>query len=129
MEHDDFGGEGCCAPPGPNGAALMAAVDGEADDETLSHLRACPRCTSLVERLSALQHALRRHLYRNFCPSTDQLVDYCQGLLEPGPRARLTHHILSCPHCAEELNLLERDVIRPRTIQGPEAFFATRPLR
>lgn len=99
---------GCVAPPAPNGNALMAAADDEADEPTLTHLRTCPHCAAHVAELRALQARLRRCLYRLYCPTSDLLVDYYQGLLDPYQRASLTQHLSLCPHCAAELSLIER---------------------
>ncbi|MEI8166080.1 MAG: hypothetical protein WCG26_06870 [Chloroflexales bacterium] len=99
---------GCAAPTAPSGNALMAAADGDADEATLAHLRTCPQCSSHVAELRAMQARLRRRLYRLYCPASDILVDYCQGLLDPYQRAAVAHHTAICPHCAAELVLMER---------------------
>lgn len=96
----------CTCPPGISGDAVIAAVDGEADPETLSHLCTCPHCAARVERVRSLQRRLRRQLYRLQCPTTQMLVDYCQGLLDPHQYALITHHLALCPHCAGEVTLL-----------------------
>jgi hypothetical protein len=124
MDHEEFWGDGCIAPPGPSGAALMAAVDGEADEEMRRHLSECTHCARTVERLSSLQRNLRRRLYRSLCPTTDQLIDYCQGLISLPQRARLIHHLMLCPYCSEEINLLEQNLLGLHHTNGPEAFFS-----
>jgi anti-sigma factor RsiW len=96
----------CSCPPGISGNALIAAVDGEAGPETLAHLGVCPQCAARVERVRSLQRRLRYKLYRCQCPSTQVLIDYCQGLLEPQQAAFASHHIAVCPHCAAEVALL-----------------------
>ncbi|GAB4427539.1 MAG: hypothetical protein OHK0015_09490 [Chloroflexi bacterium OHK40] len=108
MSMDDSREEQCTCPPALSGAALVAAADGEADEATLAHLRACPQCAAQVRRLRSLQGRLLRRLYRLRCPSSDILVDYCQGLLDPFQRAAVAHHLDLCPHCAAEVALLER---------------------
>lgn len=110
MDYDESWDEGCVAPPGLWGDAIMAVVDGEADEAMLAHMRGCPACTARVERIRALQRTLRRQFYRLFCPSTDLLVDYCQGLLDPYQRAVIAHHVAICPYCAEEFALLDRNL-------------------
>lgn len=121
MYLDEGATEGCIDPPGVHGNAVIAAVDGEADEDTLAHLRACPHCAARVARVRSLQRRLRRRLYRLFCPSTDVLVDYCQGLLDPHQRALITHHLAICPYCAEEMALLDR------SDSGPELFACMPP--
>lgn len=107
MSTDEGWEEGCSAPPAPSGLALIAAADGEGDDATLAHLQACPHCAERVAQLQLLQARLRRRVYRLFCPDTDTLIDYCQGLIDPHQRAALTHHLAICPYCSDELSLLE----------------------
>jgi anti-sigma factor RsiW len=99
---------GCATPRALNETALIAAADGEADEATLAHLRECPACAARVVQLRTVQARLRRWLYRLHCPSSDLLVDYCQGLVDPFQRGALTHHIALCPHCSAEVALLER---------------------
>ncbi len=96
---------------------LVAAADGELDEAALSHLRQCPRCRQRVAALRNLQQALRRRLYRAFCPTTDQLVDYCQGLLPLAQHRLIARHITTCPHCSAEVDLLmQRDPLIDRLL-------------
>ncbi|MGB9740004.1 MAG: hypothetical protein C0184_09280 [Chloroflexus aggregans] len=100
-----------------SGLELIAAVDGEADETILAHLNECPLCRQRVATLRNLQHALRYRLYRVLCPSTDLLVDYCQGLLPPAQQARIAHHVASCPYCRSEVDLLmQRDPLIDRLL-------------
>lgn len=96
----------CTNPPGISADAVIAAVDGEATPETLAHLCVCPHCAARVERVRTLQRRLRYKLYRCQCPTTQTLVDYCQGLLDPHQSALITHHLALCPHCTDEVHLL-----------------------
>jgi anti-sigma factor RsiW len=105
----DEGLEAACVTSAPlNSIAVIAAADGEANEATLAHLRECPACAARVMQLRKVQSRLRRWLYRLHCPSSDLLVDYCQGLIDPFQRAALAHHIALCPHCSAEVALLER---------------------
>jgi anti-sigma factor RsiW len=120
----------CICPPGISSDAVIAAVDGEADPETLNHLCACPHCAARVERVRALQRRLRHKLYRLQCPTTQVLVDYCQGLLDPHQHALITHHLALCPHCAGEVRILmsaDGDGERP-TWNGLVSQHSVRPL-
>ncbi|NJM08254.1 hypothetical protein HC891_21870 [Candidatus Gracilibacteria bacterium] len=129
MDADENWDEGCICPPALSSSVLVAASDGDADESTLAHLHSCPHCARRVERLVAMQRRMQREFYRLFCPSTDVLVDYCQGLLDLTQRARVAHHIACCALCAEEVALLEQDVALPLIKIGPEAIYACRPLR
>jgi len=124
MEIEERQPGGCVSPPGVVGNAVIAAADGEADEATLRHIRECPTCAARVATARGVQRRLRRQLFRLFCPSTDVLVDYCQGLLDPHQGAVIAHHIALCPHCAGELALLERAGPAPDALglHGPAAL-------
>lgn len=125
MSSDESRARACEAPPALSGNALMAAADGEADEATLAHLRSCPHCAARVSRVRSLQSRLLRRLYRLHCPSSDTLVDYCQGLLDPFQRTSLVHHLAVCPHCSAEVALLERGNTGAAEFVGFGAFRRT----
>jgi hypothetical protein len=100
----------CAAPSAPSSIDLIAAADDEADESILDHLRSCPACSARVAQIRLFQHRLRQRLYRLHCPSSNLLIDHCQGLLNPYQRAALAHHLALCPHCSAELALLERSM-------------------
>ncbi|MCX7789120.1 MAG: hypothetical protein N2378_00635 [Chloroflexaceae bacterium] len=116
MTNDEEWEQQCACPPPLSDNLLIAAVDGEADEETLAHLRACPVCTARVMHLRALQAYLLRRLYRLHCPPTSTLVDYCQGLLDPRALAAVSHHLAICPHCTAEVKLLQEGPILARAV-------------
>jgi anti-sigma factor RsiW len=127
---DEGRNEVCVAPPGLSNIAVVAAADGEIDEQTRAHLQECPHCAARVRQMRQFQKRLRRQLYRLFCPTTDLLVDYCQGLLDPHQRALIAHHLATCPCCAGEVSLMESiepvpDLLAPRS----GAFFALRHTR
>lgn len=100
-----------------SGLELVAAADGELDEATAQHLHHCDLCRQRLVTLRNLQQALRRRLYRVLCPSTDQLIDYCQGLLTPAQQATIAHHLTSCPYCRSEVDLLmQRDPLIDRLL-------------
>jgi anti-sigma factor RsiW len=119
MSIDESWDEGCAMTSSPGAMALMAAADGEADEATLAHLRGCPSCAAQVARIKVFQARLRRRLYRLYCPSSDALIDYCQGLLDPYQRTALVHHLAICPHCAAELALMERAAPLAEVVGAP----------
>jgi anti-sigma factor RsiW len=90
-----------------SGVALLAAVDGKADEETQAYLRTHPHARREVELMSQVQGYLRARLYRLFCPTSELLIEYRLGLLAPEQSVAITEHVAACPHCAEELGLLE----------------------
>jgi hypothetical protein len=86
---------------------LIAAVDGEAEEQVLDHLRDCPHCASRAHEIDELQQLLRQRLYRILCPSSDDLLAYRQGWLDERRTLELRKHLRDCPHCGSELRLLD----------------------
>lgn len=100
-----------------SGSEIIAAADGEASEDTVAHLRHCALCRQRVATLRNVQQALRRRLYRALCPTTEQLIDYCQGMLSPDQQALLAHHIAACPYCRAEVDLMmQRDPLIDRLL-------------
>jgi glutaredoxin len=97
----------CRRPPSPNEIDLITAVDGEAEEEVIAHLRDCPHCAQRARDLDELQQLLRQRLYRILCPSSDDLLAYQQGWLDKQRMATLRTHLRDCPHCERELRLLD----------------------
>lgn len=97
----------CRRPPSLNEIDLIAAVDGEAEEEVVAHLRDCPHCAQRVRDFDELQKLLRQRLYRILCPSSDDLLAYRQGWLDRQRTATLRTHLRDCPHCERELRLLD----------------------
>jgi hypothetical protein len=97
----------CRRPPSPSEIDLIAAVDGEADEAILAHLRNCPSCAQRAREFEELQQLLRQRLYRILCPSSDDLLAYRQGWLDERRTSELREHLRDCPHCGSELRLLD----------------------
>jgi hypothetical protein len=97
----------CRCPPSPNEIDLIAAVDGEAEEEVVAHLRDCPHCAQRAREIDELQQLLRQRLYRILCPSSDDLLAYRQGWLDERRMSELRNHLRDCPHCGSELRLLD----------------------
>lgn len=108
----------CALPPALSEQDLIAAIDDEAEPHIMHHLCRCPHCAARARSLARLQQQLRTKLYRVFCPASDDLIDYHQGLLAAERHASVARHLAMCPHCAHELLLLEQTtrlypVLRP----------------
>ena len=99
---------GCCQQPALDDLALLAAIDGEASSEVMTHLRACESCAARAQHFAKLQGLLREQFFRMFCPTTDDLVAFHYGTLAPEQRGSLDAHLLDCPHCHRELRLLKQ---------------------
>ena len=100
----------CSCPPALDDLTLLAVIDDEASVEALEHLRKCPYCASRANDFAELQGQLRRRLYRAFCPTSDELAAYQQGLLDSTHRATLASHLAICSHCRQELHLLAETI-------------------
>jgi len=98
---------GCRLPPELDDLVLIAAIDGEADGETMAHLRVCPHCAGRAKHFADLQGLLRQQLFRMFCPTSETLVTFQQGGLESDQRASVASHLADCPYCGRELRLIE----------------------
>jgi hypothetical protein len=100
--------EGCSWPVALDDLALIAAIDGEAGPDVMAHLRDCPYCSERARMFEDMQGLLRKQLFRMFCPTSEELAAYQQGLLNGGQQALITEHLKECPHCTREFNLLEQ---------------------
>lgn len=116
MESHVSGGEQCSRPPALDDLDLMAAVDGEARPDVLAHLSACDSCAARAAALASVQRALRRRLYRAFCPPSDDLVAFHHRQLSESRQAALASHLEECPHCARELQLIVRAAREPPAV-------------
>lgn len=97
----------CSIPPAVDDLDLLAAMDGEAEPEVLQHLERCPFCARRARRFANTQAALRRKLYRIFCPSSAELVGFYERTIERWRLEAIATHVADCPHCSRELSLLD----------------------
>ncbi len=100
--------EGCSWPVALDDLPLIAAIDGEAGPDVMAHLRDCPYCSERAHVFDDMQGLLRKQLFRMFCPTSEELTTYQQGLLNGDRQTRITEHLEECPHCLREFNLLEQ---------------------
>jgi hypothetical protein len=100
--------EGCSWPVALDDLALIAAIDGEAGPDVMAHLRDCPFCSERAHVFADMQGLLRKQLFRMFCPTSEELAAYQQGLLNSDQQAHISEHLKECPHCTREYNLLEQ---------------------
>lgn len=124
MESHISGGEQCTRPPALDDLDLIAAADGEARPEVAAHLAVCRSCASRASAIMGLQNALRRRLFRAFCPSSDDLLAFHHHHLPDARSTRIATHIDECPHCTRELQLIMRAAHEP-----PQLFAGVWPLR
>ena len=100
--------EECNWPVALDDLALIAAIDGEAGPDVVAHLRDCQYCAERARVFEEMQGLLRKQLFRMFCPTSDELAAYQQGMLSGDQRATITEHLKECPHCTREHKLLEQ---------------------
>ncbi len=116
----------CSRPPALGELALIAAVDGEADVDTVAHLRTCQYCANRAHEFADLQGLLRKRLYRMFCPTSEELAAFHQGMLDHTQCTTISKHIIDCPHCSRELRLLNEALGVPPPPRSPPAHFLRR---
>jgi len=105
----------CISPPELPEGALLRFLDGEADERVEQHMRTCEHCLERARSLARLQGRLRASLYRFDCPSSSDLGEYHLGMLPSAESKAIRAHIQLCPHCAQELAVLESylEALRP----------------
>lgn len=99
--------ENCVFPPELDDKQLLAYLDGQADETTLSHLQSCAYCREKAETLDRLQNRLTARLYRFDCPSPLELGEYHLHILPASQMLVIGQHVRACPHCAGEVAVLE----------------------
>lgn len=97
----------CISPPEPEDRLLMAFLDGEADPETVLHLKECQHCRDRVESLAREQNRLTSRLFRSTCPSASELGEYQLRLLPSDQMLVISQHLRHCPYCPQEITQLE----------------------
>lgn len=124
MWEDTYRDPGCLSD-----IALLEALDGDGANDQLMHLETCSNCRKRYERLRHIEGLLRTRLYRLFCLSTQQLIDYRQGLLDPVQCEQVARHLSNCPHCAAEMELLRRSIsIGSNAMHEIEPIFSIRAI-
>jgi hypothetical protein len=127
----------CIQPGATTPEDLMASADGNAEPAIVRHLAACEYCAAEVASYARAQNRLRSTFYRITCPPAEVFGDYELGLLPEAERVATARHVLDCPRCTEELQLLrdflastpERPPPVPGFVQGLKRIFATAVVR
>lgn len=96
----------CISPPALEDSQLLAYLDGEAD-EVEDHLAQCRYCSQRAGALDQVQKKLIARLYRVDCPPPEALGEYQLGMLATEQRVSVARHLMSCPHCRQELEQLK----------------------
>jgi anti-sigma factor RsiW len=84
----------------------MACIDGDVSPNVKEHFAECARCASEVAKLAQTQARLVEKLYRVSCPSPEALGEYGLAIVSEPDRVAIARHVLDCPRCAEELQVL-----------------------
>ncbi len=93
----------CISPPEPEERLLMAFLDGEADPETVLHLKGCQHCRDRADALAREQELYASRFLRITCPSTTELGEYHLHLLSPDRSLVVSQHLHDCPYCTQEV--------------------------
>ena len=93
----------CITSPALDDSKIVSYVEGEADDEVVAHIGACPFCSERANRWTLLQNSLRKQLYRVTCPSPMELGDYSLGFLPDSRKLVVAQHVRECPSCRREV--------------------------
>jgi hypothetical protein len=97
----------CSVPPPLTDEELLTALDGDPATEVQAHLKRCVFCSSRFQRMRMFEDSLQNTLFRDSCPSSDQLADYVMGTLSAADKGKLERHIQQCLFCQEELVTLQ----------------------
>jgi len=85
------------------------ALRPETVEEAIAHhIAQCEICTSAVNDIASLQHALKKKLSRFDCPSAERLVDYALRELPFRERLEIREHMRNCQRCAEEIQVTQQ---------------------
>lgn len=100
-----------CTLPAPlDDLDLIAALDGAIDVNVQAHLQVCTSCARRANDLAAIQQTLQQRFYRMFCPTSEDLLAFQQRMINPERYIAIANHLYECPHCTNELCLLEQAV-------------------
>lgn len=96
----------CIEPPALDQIELSQFADGEALQNTVTHIAKCAFCRANAEQFVHQQQGFKALLFRSTCPSSEEIRDYQMGFLDRVRDNFVALHIRSCPHCARELSQL-----------------------
>jgi len=99
----------------PTPEELVAYADGEASPTVRDRIRANPALHARATEYERVQARARGVLYRFECPPPQTLGEYALDAVTPEGRTHIAAHIVACPRCADEVQLLR-------------SFLATDPL-
>lgn len=97
----------CISPPEPEDWFLMAFLDGDADPDTILHLKECQHCRDRVASLAREQQLLSSRFFRITCPSATELGEYHLRVLPSDQMLVISQHLRDCPYCTQEISQLE----------------------
>jgi hypothetical protein len=85
---------------------LLDYIQGSAGAELSAVIERTPSCLSAARRLAAELHALKRLMHRISCPDQEVLIDYQERRLDGMQQLVVRQHLLTCPLCQEEYEML-----------------------
>ena len=114
--------QNCVFPPEIDDKQLMAYLDGQADESTILHLKACAYCHEKADTLDDFQKDLTTRLYKFACPPPLELGEYHLRLLPAARMLIIGQHVRECPSCAREVAQLEGFLSDPDPLTESSVF-------
>ena len=109
----------CSIPPELTDDQISAALDGVDDSIVQAHLAQCPGCRARLDAAQKAESWLYGKLSRWDCPSTQVLGEYVLGLLDDRHKSRIETHMMECPRCREEVELLRQFIATDTVLSKP----------
>ncbi len=119
----------CSFPPPLTSEQISEAIDGQAEPSTYDHLAQCSSCAVRLAAAQELEGRLNRALYRWDCPTSRQLSEYYNEMLDPPEADAIRHHLAQCVRCGDEFARLRAFMTAPSPERGEPARPAVTPRR
>lgn len=87
-------------------ATLLDYISGSASLDIRAAVEGSPACRAAAEQLARELRPLLQSMYRVTCPDPDQLVAYQEGRLGSTSQLVYRRHVVECPHCQAEYQIL-----------------------
>lgn len=107
---------------------LLAFLDGEADSDTINHLRECPYCQGQLRAMETFEQRLVRATH----PNRHTLLDFSFGLTSEATIESLRPHVERCKRCQKilaEFESYKEESYQPVIQSAPSSRPAIRRLR
>ena len=89
-------------------ANLLAYLENDTSTTITTQIEASAELRQLAAKLEAESRELTALLFRQICPTSDELGDYHFGWLSTAEMHTLAQHLAICPHCSQELRQMRQ---------------------